>query len=229
MKLRNIFVVTVAVLLGALLVQLGVRIYEKPESRTLAMWKNRPDNMGQAKGLANQIVSGRVTKVEQAEDLVVTAPGEPNNEIHIPVEVVTIAIDKTHKGPPGQTVQVFHTGLSVGVPVKGRPEPPASERPSRPADGVDRPAQIPEPTEEESRTVLLPEDPAYQVGEQYVLLLMDGPAVKVKGTSVTTKTPISPEGRYRISADNKVEPVTRRGFAGQLRGRPLGELEAGIR
>lgn len=229
MKLRNVFVITIALLLGVLLIQVAVRIHEKPEGRTLAMWKNSPGNMGVAKGLANQIVTGRVTNIERAEDLVVTAPGEPNNEIRIPVEVVTIAIDKTHKGPRAQTVQVFHTGLSVGVPVKGRPEPPDSERPPRPAEGVDRPAQVPEPTEEESRTVLLPEDPAYQVGEQYVLLLMDGPAVKVRGASVRTKTPISPEGRYRISADNKVEPVTRRGFASQLRGRPLTELETGVR
>ncbi len=226
MKLRGVFLATVGVLLGIFVLQLAVRVYQEPRSRTFAMWKNRPENMGQAKGLANQIVTGRVTNIERADDLVAEAPGEPNNQVRIPVEVVTIAIERTHKGPPGQSVQVFHTGLSVTTPAKGRPEPPASEAPPKPPEGVERPAQVPTPTEEESRTVLLPEDPSYQIGERYVLLLMDGPALKVHGTSVRTKTVISPEGRYRIGADNKVEPVTKRGFAGQMRGKALEALHA---
>ncbi len=246
MKAPKAFVITVAVLLGVLLIQLAVSFSHEQEPHTIAIWKNRPNNMAQAKRLANQIVTGRVTKIERADDLVVKAPGEPNDEVRIPVEVITITIEKSHKGgplrlhlprlpgqprprPAQQTVQVFHTGLSVGVPVKDRREPPVSERPPRPAGGVDKPAQIPKPTEEEARTVMLHDDPAYKVGERYVLLLMDGPAVKVRGTLIATKAPVSPEGRYRITADDQIEPVTQRGFAGQLKGKSVRELEAELR
>lgn len=243
MKMHSVFTITVGILLGALVLQLAVRIHQKPEAQTFAMWKERPENMAQAKRLANQIVTGRVTKIEQADDLVVKAPGEPNDEIRIPVEVVTIAIEKTHKGgplrarlpgrpqprPAQQTVQVFHTGLSVGIPIEGRAEPPAAERPPRPPGGVPRPAQIRKPTGEEARTVILHDDPAYKVGERYVLLLTDGPTVKLRGASRTTKRVVAPEGRYRITAQNLVEPVTRRGFAGRLRGKAARELEAELR
>ncbi len=247
MKAPKAFVIAVAVLLGVLLIQLAVSFFPEQEPHTIAIWKNRPNSMAQAKRLANQIVTGRVAKIERADDLVVKAPGEPNDEVRIPVEVITITIEKSHKGGPlrlrllprlpGQprprpaqrTVQIFHTGLSVGIPIEGRAEPPTAERPPRPPGGVPRPAQIRKPTGEEARTIILHDDPAYKVGERYVLLLMDGPAVKVRGTLIATKAPVSPEGRYRITADDQIEPVTQRGFAGQLKGKSVRELEAELR
>ncbi len=229
MRLRSAFRVSVGLLLGGLLLQLAVRIYSGPGVRTFAMWKNNPANLVEAKRLANQIVTGRVTKIERAEDIVVPAPGEPGNQVRIPVEVVTFSIDRSHKGAPGPTVEVFHTGLSVGVSAYNRPEPPAAERPPEPAGGVPRPAEIPARTEHESRTVLLAEDPQYRVGESYVLLLMDGPTLKVRGASVRTKALVSPAGRHLVGADNKIEPVSSRGFAGQLRGRALQEFESELK
>lgn len=229
MRLSKAFRVTVGILLGGLLLQLAVRISSGPGVRTFAVWKNNPANLTEAKKLANQIVTGQVTKIERAEDIVVPAPGEPGNEVRIPVEAVTFSIDASHKGARGQTLEVFHTGVSVGVPAYNRPEPPATERPPEPAGGVPRPAEIPARTEHESRTVLLAEDPEYRVGEKYVLLLMDGPTLKVRGAPVKTKALVSPAGRHRVGADGKIEPVSPRGFVGQLKGRALQEFEAELK
>ena len=228
MRMGKKFVLTIAMLAGVLLLQAWSLVHEKPGPRYVASWKNIPKNIDEAKNLASQIVLGRVTRVRRAEDLVVEAPGEPKGEDRIPIEAVTIRLEKSYKGARPQTIEVFHTGLSVGIPVSEL-RPPRGPAPPKPEDGVDRPARLPIPSKEASRTILLEEDPPYERNQRYLLLLTDGPEVIVGGTRVKTKAVISPEGRYRITENDRVEPVTRRGFAGARAGRLLRELEAEVR
>lgn len=89
--------------------------------------------------------------------------------------------------------------------------------------------QLPRPTEAQTRTILLEDDPPYKVGERQLLLLTDGPTVTGAGASVKTQRPISPEGRYRIKPDNKIEPVAIKGFAAQLKNKPVPEFERLLR
>lgn len=225
MKRRKVFLTMVGLLTGTLLLQVALIILEEPQPRYIATWKNTPKNMAEAKSLADQIVLGRVTRVRRADDLVVEARGEPEGQDRIPIEVVTIRLEKYYKGGRPETIEVFHTGLSVGVPPSER-RPPPGPPPARPEGAIERPAVPPVPGKLESRTILLEDDPPYQRGERYLLLLMDGPEVRVDGGSVRTKAAISPEGRYRVTADNRIEPVTKRGFAGTRAGKRLQEIEA---
>ena len=48
----------------------------------------------------------------------------------------------------------------------------------------------------------------------------------VDGDPVRTKIPVNPSGRYLVKANNRIEPVTKRGFAGQRAGKRLQDLEA---
>ena len=198
------FSISIVVLGATFAVQLGLHIKQRPQQRSFASWKDRPDTIMQAKELADQIVLAKVSKVQRADDLVVKAPGEPGDEDRIAIEVVTITVEKMYKGQKQGLIRMFHTGLSAGPHVKARQVPPEQQPQS---------------------VVLLEDDPPYQVGERYVLLLRDGPNVTVERQSVKTKAVISPEGRYRITERNEIEPVTERGFAGELKGKKLEELE----
>lgn len=230
MRPASVFVCVVALLATTLLAQLMFRYWHKPRAiETFAVWKDNPANIAAARALAKRVVTGKVAKIERAEDLVIKAPGELENEVRIPIEAVTIEVEKTLKGGPARTIQVFHTGSSVGIPVVGRPEPPASERPPRPPQGVERPKQMKEPYGEEARTVILHDDPPYEVGQRYVLLLTDGPTVRISGVATATQRVISPSGRYFITPENNLEPAARSGFALKLRGKPLRSLELQMR
>ena len=225
MKLRKVFLTTVGLLAGALLLQVASIIHEKPQPRYFATWKNTPKNMAEAKSLADQIVLGRVTRVRRADDLVIGAPGEPEGQDRIPIEVVTIKLEKSYKGAKPETIELFHTGLSVGVPPSERRRPPGPP-PERPEGAIERPAAERVPGKLESRTIFLEDDDEYEQGGRYFLLTVDGPEVRVDGVPVRTKALISPEGRYRVKADNRIEPATKRGFAGTRAGKRLQELEA---
>jgi hypothetical protein len=228
MKLDKVLPMIVGVLATALVAQVAERYLDKPGPMYLASWKETPKNMTEATRLARTIVTGVVTEVERANDLVVEAPGEPNNEDRIPIEVVTIKVEKAHKGEKPEIVQVFRTGSTKDPGLKDRPAPPGRP-PPKPPGGVDRPAPLPRPTEAQTRTILLEDDPPYKVGERQLLLLTDGPTVTVAGASVKTQRPISPEGRYRIKPDNKIEPVAIKGFAAQLKNKPVPEFERLLR
>lgn len=231
MRTRRLLIIAVTVLVLVLVIQLTVKLSITPKVSTYAIWAQRPANILEAKGLSNLIVTARVTNIERGDDLVATPPQEPQ-PIRIPVEVVTLEIEEYHKGAPRgnyqayKEIKLFHTGSSYATPVEGRTDPPSSEQPPRPSGGVDRPATSPpSPSIEETRTIIIHEDPPYKKGERYVLLLTDGPTVTVNGSKIATKSVISPEGRYLITSRKKIEPATMRGFAGLYKGKELKGLE----
>lgn len=229
MKAEKLLTRTVLILTGVLVAQFGLRyILNKPGPTHVASWAMGPQSMTEAKELAEEIVFGRVTRVRRGEDLVIEVPGEPANEDRIPVEVVTIQVERRYKGGKGRpaTIELFHTGLSKGTPPSERGDQP----PGPPPEGATRPRQPPEKTATESRTIILADDPPYGQGERYVLLMVAGPTVNVEGRPVRTQRVISPEGRYLIRRDNRVEPASRRAaFAQEQRGRSLEALEALLR
>ena len=237
MNLRKIYFATVVVLVGLFVTQVSLKLTRKPDRVLMALWKNKPGSLPAAKRLSSVVVTGKVVKIERGEDFVVPAPGEPENEIRIPVEIVTIEVVKTHKGrerrgkkgkgAKKQLIRVFHTGDSQATSIAERPEPPASERPPKPPGGIERPQIIEKPPVGEAHSLLLHDDPIYTVGESYVLFLMDGPTVKVQGRPTTTKAVISPEGRYQV-VKNRIQPVTKRQFADKLRGTSLETFETEI-
>jgi len=225
MKLNKVLPIAVAVLASALLVQLAMQIGKKPRATHFASWKNNPRDIGQAKGLAKSIVTGVVTKVERGNDLVMKIAGEPGGEDRIPIEVATIRIEKSYRGAPAQEVKVFRTGSTKDPRLTQRPPPDPKTAPPKPAGGIDRPAQLPQPTEAQARTILLEDDPPYRIGERAYLLLEDGPDVVVAGAPVKTQKPISPSGRFHVTADRKIQPVAISGFALQLRNMPEAQFE----
>lgn len=72
------------------------------------------------------------------------------------------------------------------------------------------------------------EDPPYAQGEEYVLFLRRGPAMRVGSASVQTSRVVSPRGRYQIRG-GRVEPAAHGGWAARYRGRSLDEFEAEVR
>jgi len=224
-KLNNVLRMAVAVLASALLIQLSTGILQKPKVRHFASWKNSPNSLQEAKQLAKHIVTGVVTKVEAGNPLVVRAPGEPGGVDSIPIEVATIKVEKTQKGAAMQEVRVFRTGSTKHPGLENRPAPPMDKAPPKPPGGVDRPAQLPRLSAAQTATIMLEDDPPYQMGQRYQLLLTDGPTVTVRGASVKTLALVSPEGRFHIRPDNRIEPVSVKAFAQQLKNMPAAQFE----
>lgn len=214
-----------ALTLGAVLVgqasYLAVSMRTQPRPTYFASWQFKPESLEDASKLADQEVLARVVGVRRAADLVTEAQGEPGGQDRIPVEVVTLRVEKSYKGGQPETIEVFHTGSTASRGQRQAPSPPP---------GTLRPAAASRtPTDDETRTTWLEGDPPYQQGEQYLLLLASGPTVNVDGKPVATKRPVSPEGRFRVQSDGNLEPMsTRTDFANRLRGRPLREAEGGI-
>src|SRR5207245_5285489 len=85
---------------------------------------------------ADEVIVGKVVRVRQADDLVTKAEGEPNAEDRIPVELVTVRVEKRYKGR-AETVELFHVG---GEPSPASlKEPPMSEAPPKPKRSADYP------------------------------------------------------------------------------------------
>src|SRR5262249_22808550 len=147
------------------------RFLETTVVETHASWAFKPKNLAEAQAKANTVVQGEVLSVADGPDIVTKAPGEPNNEDRIPTQQIKLKVNKVEKGNAkvGQVVDIFQTG--------------GATLPSGQPDGKQG-ARI------QTHLVLLSDDPLYKAGEQYLLLLKDGP----KGTLRS----ISPEGRYRI-------------------------------
>jgi hypothetical protein len=180
-----------------------------------------PQSLAEADKLADQVVVGQVASIRRGADLVTKAPGEPGGVDRIPTEIVTMKIDRTMKGAAAQSVEVFRTGLSMD-PVYDRPAPTAlPDAAERPKDAVGDPKQLPRPTREQANRYSVHDDPPYQVGQRYLLMLTRGPEI-AKGA----KRIVSPEGRFFIGADNRLIPASQRAFAAQMRGRSLTDVES---
>jgi len=133
---------------------------------------------------------------------------------------VTLKIDKTMKGAAAQSVEVFRTGLSVD-PLFDRPAPKTPpDAAERPKDAVGDPSKLPRPTREQANRYSIHDDPPYQVGQRYLLMLTKGPEI-AKGA----KRVVSPEGRFFVGADNRLIPASQRAFAAQMRGKALTDVE----
>lgn len=223
MTLERVLRWSVPVLAVTFAVQFAIVYYDKPGPIYHASWKFNPKTLEEAKGLAKQVVTAVVVKVERGEDIVVHAAGEPNQQDRIPIEVATMKVENHHKGAAEQEIRVFRTGAHKATALK---RPPTGPAPPKPAKGaVERPAQPPQLTEEMTRTVLLEDSPPYRPGERYVLFLDEGPTVRVQGAEMKTVRPISPEGRFFVSPDDKIHPVSQHPFALQLRGKGRLEME----
>lgn len=222
MKVQKALTIVAAALLATLAIQIGLRYNSKPGLQLFAEWKDVPRTVEAASSLADEIAQGQVTNVRRASDLVIKIEGEPNSEDRIPVEVVTLKVDKNHKGR-SSVIELFHVG-GVPSPVT-RPAPPQSEAPPKPPGGVDRSQAPPRPSGQAARQYMLHDDPAYKVGEKYLLFVRKGPQVTVSGATIQTHAIISPTTRFRIGANNRLEAMTQRGFAPQFAGKNLRDLE----
>lgn len=223
MKIQKMLAAATTVLFVSLVVQISLRFKSGPGPQTFAEWKDVPKTAEAATKLADEVVQGQVTNVRRADDLVTKVDGEPNNEDRIPVEVVTIRVEKNYKGR-AQTIELFHM---VGTPSPAsRQEPPESEAPPKPQGGV--PKSKRPPFKGDTRTFMLHDDPEYKVGEKYMLFVRKGPKLTVGGAAVETHAIISPTTRFRVSANNKLESMTGFGFAPQFGGKGLRALEEKI-
>jgi hypothetical protein len=171
---------------------------ETPVVSTEASWTFHPKDLAEAQAKAKTIVQGQVLSVAPGADIVTKAPGEPNNEDRIPTQHVKLQVNKVSKGnaKAGQVVDVFQTGGLLAP--TGQPSGKQNER-------------------VQTHLVLLSGDPLYKVGEQYMLMLEDGP----RGMLRT----ISPEGRFRIESNGSVTPVVDNEVTTSVKGKSLGELE----
>ncbi len=174
------------------------RYVDTPDVETHASWSFHPKNLAEAQAQAHTIVQGQVISVAPGADIVTKATGEPNNEDRIPTQHVQLKVTKVSKGSvkPGQVVDVFQTG-GVTVPT-GQPDGKQGAR-------------------LQTHVTLLSGDPLYKVGEQYMLMLEDGPNRMLRT--------ISPEGRYKIEANGAVTPMVDNEVTTSLKGKSVTELE----
>lgn len=232
MKPDKTFAITTVFLGGLLLIQVAAVISHKPQARYHASWVNLADTLGEGVAQSTQVVLGEVIKVRRAPDIVVRIPGQHGEVDRIPTEIVTIEVQKTYKDREGSvregsTVEVFHTGLGNQpriIPADDEEDEAEGEDQQGQGKGQKR-GKRPR-TDVEGRSIHLEDDPPYQVGEQYVLFLRNGP--DLDGT-LSIKRAIAPEGRYRIATGDILDPVTAtRGFAPKWAGKPLTELETAL-
>lgn len=221
-----------AVLAVSLLAVLGAQLFAswataRAASRTvwLADWAETPQSLEEAVESADEVVVGRVTRVRPGEDIVARIQGEPGSVDRIPTEIVTLQVENRLKqgrdGAP-RTVEVFRTGATKGTP----PSRLGDRPPEDPPPGVERP---PRPSPPSDRNVMLTDDPPYQRGERYVLMLKPGPAMRVDSREVRLRRPVSPEGRYRVGRGGRIEPVSERvDFVREFRGQSLEAFERQI-
>ena len=222
LKPLKVLSVAGALLLFGLLGQIGMRYMAKPDVQLMAVWKDVPKSPEEAADLADEVIVGQVVRVRKADDLV-TKTGE--EEDRIPVELVTIRVEKAYKGRPDR-IELFHVG---GEPSPASlKEPPMSEAPPKPERGAIEKSRRPA-TRGPVRKVLLKDDPEYKQGERYLLFVRKGPKVTEGGRATGTMAIVSPTTRFRLSAGNKLETVTDIGFAPRVKGRDLKEIEPRIR
>ncbi|MGH7428429.1 MAG: hypothetical protein ACREJ4_08775 [Candidatus Methylomirabilaceae bacterium] len=220
-SINRILVISAVILTAGLVVQVvrGVNRLQH-HGKYMMLPAFEPQTLAEADRLADQVVVGQVVSLRRGADLVSKAPGEPGDVDRIPTEIVTLKIDKTMKGPAAQSVEVFRTGLSVD-PLFDRPIPKTPpDTAERPKDAVGDPSKLPRPTREQANRYSVHDDPPYQVGQRYLLMLTKGPEM-AKGA----RRLVSPEGRFFVGADNRLIPASQRAFAPQMRGRALTDIE----
>jgi hypothetical protein len=171
---------------------------DEPVLTMTASWKHRPASVDEARDLAKAVVQAEVVSVRPDADLVVPAAGEPTGEDRIPTQRVQVRVTKAHKGAvqTGQTLEIFQVGGKL--------------LPTAPPDGKQG-ARI------EAKQLILEGDPLYKAGEQYVLMLEDGP----RGTL----RPVAPEGRFKIERGGAVSAVVDNDATKPVHGKSLAELE----
>jgi hypothetical protein len=225
MKTKHL-VLAIWLLLGGIAAQIAVSLIRPAPLPMMASWVNNPKSLQEAKDSSDEIVTGRVTKVRRGDDIVTEIPGVPGGRDAIPVEVVTIKVDKQLKGGgKKETIEVFHTGLSKG----NHPSDRGDKQPGQPPPDAKKPAQDVDTSRSAARPILLMDDPDYQAGEQYVLFLRPGPKVTTEGAAVETKRVLSPEGRYKVKQDGRLEPASKRSdWAQKNKDRNVREFEAEV-
>lgn len=223
-----LFVCAVAGL--SLAVQLTAESKTAPGGYMIASWIDRPESLAQTVELADEVVTGRVVNIRQARPLQVPMANEPGGVDEIPVEVVTIQLtDDAVKGQGrrGQNVELFHTGHSNSPSAADQTEP-RGPRPDKPEGGVEkRDAPRPDPRAGNPAAFSgVIEDPGYTVGESYMLFVREGPELNVNGRRMQTRGIVSPEGRWRVTGNDQVVPMSGRAWAQQMRGRSMAELKS---
>jgi hypothetical protein len=180
--------------------QAAFYVSEMPTTNLHASWQYKPRSMAEASAKAESIVEAEVVAVERGADIVTRAPGEPGDEDRIPTQLITMRVLKTHKGlqKPGETIQLFQTGgLQTPETLPGEP----------PKDQV----RI------QAKKVILEGDPLYQVGEQHLLMLDQGPRGLLKT--------IAPQGRFKIEKGGGITAAVDDEVTMPLKGKGLVDLE----
>jgi hypothetical protein len=236
---KHFWWVTAAVLAVALAGQFLVYYKAQPVIATHASWAFQPNSFQEVVNEAKAVVTGQVVSVQKGPDIVVPVKGEPTGQDVIPTEQVSFRVNSVQKGnaAANQQITVFRTGGEVTLPQgpaqgsvapgpetsqratgpeaaagqKGDANGPAPEQP-KPADDPNRPAAA------QVKVLLLPEDPAYEVGRTYMLALTDGPN--------NTQRPVAPEGRLRVNDDGTVETPADSDVGQSLNGRQLAAMQA---
>ncbi len=216
---------TLAALFGVQLAVAGLSGAFAPKTFWVADYAENPQNLDELMESAEELVLGRVTRVRRGPDLVVRVPGEPEED-RIPTEIATIQVERRLTGARGgapESVEVFRTGSTKGEPPSAMGQSPPGPAP----EGVERPAR---PSPPSDRTVMLADDPPYERGQRYLLALKPGPQMRVDGQNVQLRRPVSPEGRFLVDGRNRLVPVSSQpGFAREMRGRSLEEVERQVR
>lgn len=228
--LRRTLMLVCAVAGLSLAVQLTAETRTTGGEYMIASWVDRPESLEQTVELADEIVTGRVVNIRQGRPLQVRVANEPDGVDEIPVEVVTIQLDDDPvkgQGRQGQNIELFHTGHS-GSPSAANQNEPRGPRPEKPEGGVEKQdAPRPDPRAgapaEFSGMI---DDPGYTVGESYMLFVREGPELNVNGRRMQTRGIVSPEGRWRVTRNNEVVPMSGRAWAQRMRGRSMAQLKS---
>ncbi|MEO6394190.1 MAG: hypothetical protein ABIP75_20215 [Pyrinomonadaceae bacterium] len=225
MKIERILIGAIVVLAIALFAQMGFRSNETAP-RLFASWRHFPKSEDEAKKLSSHIVMGKVERIEPGK--LQPKDGEKFEEdVSLPAELVTIRVQGNFMGAKVETINLFHTG--TGDSPYGRPAPKGDPPPKPDKGALTERQRPPQPSAEESRPIILSDDPGYKEGETYLLFLMDGPELTINGKTVKTMAVISPEGRYLVGSGGTLEPISHReGFAQRYRGRSAKEVGAAL-
>lgn len=212
---------------------------QPPERRYYASWVDHANTLKQGLDQSDHVILGEVIELRKGPDLAVPAVIEPSGEDRIPTMIVKFRVNKTYKDTArlGKFVELMQIGQSTDaelLPGNPVPEDDNNRGPfvkgKRQVDGESKKSPT-GPSAGDPRATVLEDDPAYLVGEKYVLFLKDmkhsdGSAAARAGVSPKMKRVLAPEGRMQITKSDRLKPATtRRGFAPKFAGKPLAEFE----
>ncbi len=200
MKRRTIVLLAItAALAVGVVAQIGLYRSHPKAVTVAASWSFHPKTISEARSRAQSIVLAQVVSIGRGDDIVTSHPEEPDGVDRIPTQRIAVKVVKTYKGgaTKGSQLTVFQTGGSVTSAAAA----PNGQQASAPA-----------------KQVVLEGDPAYKVGEQYLLMLEQGPA--------STLRPVSPEGRYRYNTTSgSLTPMVNGAVPDQIKAAGLKSLE----